>query len=120
MFLFREAVSMMVSHVLKFVDLPKTKKATNLENETLFFFLKKIKWLIYYMLRGYNKAKDAFLAEVTFNFEQISYIVSYIVSYIFWEGNAFVCNFEQVFEYSKPLPEVYHHRRIYELFSKKS
>ena len=34
---------MMVSHVLKFVDLPKTKKATNLENETLFFFLKKIK-----------------------------------------------------------------------------
>ena len=72
------------------------------------------------MLRGYNKAKDAFLAEVTFNIEQISYIVSYIVSYIFWEGNAFVCNFEQVFEYSKPLPEVYHHRRIYELFSKKS
>ena len=38
---------MMVSHVLKFVDLPKTKKATNLENEALFFFLNKIIDLLY-------------------------------------------------------------------------
>ena len=36
----------MVSHVLKFVDLPKTKKTTNLENEAL-FFLNKIIDLLY-------------------------------------------------------------------------
>ena len=52
MFLFREAVSMMVSHVLKFVDLPKTKKATNLENETLFFFKKKKKIIDLLYVKG--------------------------------------------------------------------
>ena len=51
-FLFREAVSMMVSHVLKFVDLPKTKKATNLENETLFFFKKKNKIIDLLYVKG--------------------------------------------------------------------
>ena len=54
-------MSMMMSHILKFVDFTKTQKSRCLENETLFFL--QIKKFINYT----SRAKNSFLAEVTFN-----------------------------------------------------
>ena len=52
-------MSMMASHILKFVDLSKTQKFKYLANETLFFQIKKI-----IMHEG---QKINFLVLVTFN-----------------------------------------------------
>ena len=54
----------MTSQILKFVNSPKTQKTKYLKNKTLSVQIKKNNLL---NIKGYDLAKNSFLAEVTFN-----------------------------------------------------
>ena len=59
---------MVMSEILKSADSPKQQKSKYLENKTLFSpSTKKIHLL---QFKWYNMAKNSFIAEATFNFEQ--------------------------------------------------
>ena len=64
------AVPMMTSQISNSVNFTKTQKSRYLKNEALFFL--QIKKIINYLSRATFMAKYSFVAEVTFNFEQIS------------------------------------------------
>ena len=64
-------MSMVMSQILKFVNITKTQKSRYLKNETLFFL--QIKKFSNYTSRATLSQKNSFVAEVTLNINCIVY-----------------------------------------------